>query len=204
MESVDCEEIKPRDDEKWGYITLRRRSKGKPATPANISGDFQLCILRGSFHGLTVHKDATTNKTIQNSWRIKRVEWEGDDLAEEGQRLSVSETLDDNGYPFLLVWVIEDDGPRGHAYQMVAKRQESDIDLDDDRSWEPLTQDEKYRLGIALSDKSVQSMATEDSDDSGDSEDSGASDEDDEEVVEKKRKASGPDGNDKPAKEIRR
>jgi hypothetical protein len=109
-----------------------------------------------------------------------------------------------SGYPFLICWVVEDDGCHGHAYDMVAKRQRSDIHEDDNNSWEGLSEEEKDRLGIELSDKAVKRMATEDSEDNISGPDEQGASTDEGKAVQKKRKTSWPDENEKQIKEKRK
>ncbi|RDB27344.1 hypothetical protein Hypma_004326 [Hypsizygus marmoreus] len=170
--------------DEWGSITIQRKAKTKPATPGNFKGSFEMCMLSGKIDGLLKHKDEKTKRTIPNSWMIKRTEWiEGQDMPEEGQRLYVSEKLDDNGHPFLGFFCTDGGGCHGSPdTNMIAKRQKEGYEPGKGMPWVGLTKKEKRRLGFELTDGEIrrrakQGYAEEEEDDESEDESGEASEE---------------------------
>ena len=119
--------------------------------------------------------DLETQRNMPNSWTVKDVEESDPTLGSidddsvimeisPDQQIFVSETVDDNGHPFLVFSYTEGSGCHGsYDYDMIAKKQRDDLNIMNPKKWKGLTDDERDRLGIDLKDSEVEQMATQES-----------------------------------------
>lgn len=158
-----------------GYITLENKSKSK-ATPAKISGSLQTHVHNGTFKGLKKAEEKNrvgkrARKYRKNFWEIKDIQWDNG-LDPEGNGFGVCEVKDDNGNPFLRFEGGDINGetywchgePEWYFY--LGKKVITTSGGDESEEWESddeecgLTDDEKVRLGMLLSETEVEELAT--------------------------------------------
>jgi len=130
-----------------------------------------------------------TRKYRKNFWEIKKIEWKGESgMDEEGTGFGVCEVKDDNGNPFLkFEWGYDyvevcgqtchggddcgfyvgkkvtpsDEHESDHEDSELDEECYYDEDMDEgDSDDELLTDDEKIRLGMLLSETQVEELAT--------------------------------------------
>ncbi|GLB36799.1 hypothetical protein LshimejAT787_0310860 [Lyophyllum shimeji] len=158
-------------DMDWGGITLSLRpgTDTSVAKPADVVGSFKQGMIGGTFEGLV---------RSRGGWEIKRVVWEGDDVEdvpEEGQGLWLTKVLDDDGSPFLGMFVEEGQGDVDAQYNMLAKKQKEGYGWGKGMKWEGLTEAEKQRVKLADDGEEE-----EERDDDEEEEENGADDDDNE------------------------
>lgn len=152
--------IQDPESDDGGTLTLSLKPRTRVAKPANVIGEFALPQrpgLRGSFTGLTPRRGKRGAGTLD----IKSVAWEDTQtMLERGHALWVSEGVDDNGHPFVGMYVTEND----LGWDVVGKRQADGYVSGKGMVWEGLTDSEIERLGLlgdenAEGDEAVESAA---------------------------------------------
>lgn len=146
---VETEGITRDSEYEWGGVTLSLKPGKGITDPENVRGVLKLCMLNGTFEKKLV---PVRGKRGAGTWDIEHMEWKDNDLPEDGHQLWVLKELDDNGHPFLGMYITEGySGCTEMAYVMLAKRQPEGY-VAWKGEWEELSDKEKERLGLFADD----------------------------------------------------
>jgi hypothetical protein len=140
-----------------GFFKISFPKDEKPSL-RNMSGTFRFWDLEGSFIGVTPPKP-TGGETIANAWEINYMQWEPhcrDEETVRGHAVEVCNAVDDNGNRFItLFWDQGWSGCSPHSADWVGKKQT------DEEALVGLTDAERERTGMYLTDEEVKERATQ-------------------------------------------
>jgi hypothetical protein len=142
-----------------GFFKVSFPEDEKPSLE-NLSGSFRFWDIEGSFTGVTP-LESDNDQTMANAWEIDDMQWDpqnwDDDTYDtaQGHMVEVCDVVDDNGNRFITL--ILDQGWSGcmpHCAGWVGKKQS------DEEALVGLTDTERERMGMYLTDEEVEGRAT--------------------------------------------
>ncbi|GLB36783.1 hypothetical protein LshimejAT787_0310700 [Lyophyllum shimeji] len=131
--------------EEWGDLTLSLQPEKRAAELENVVRVSQQCMTGVSFEGLVPR----TGDDSAGTWDIKSAEWTQGNMPEDGHQPWVTKELEDNGHPFVGMWVNEGrSGCCPTGCQMLAQHQRKGYVPGKGRGWDELSEAELRRLGL--------------------------------------------------------
>jgi hypothetical protein len=144
-----------------GFFKLSFPAEDEKPSLDNVRGEFRFWDIKGSFVGVEPHKNQRNGQAMENAWDVREMRWDpspryrrGTYGIVHGHWVEVCDAVDDNGSHFVtLVWDQGWEGCAPHFGDWVGKRQL------DDEALVGLTDTERERMGMYLTEEEVQKRA---------------------------------------------